>query len=178
MSEKVSPFVVNFNLSRLPDGETEIAIAPSASERAGLARWAGVESVDALQGLVRLEKLAADNFRYEARFTADVTQPCVVTLEPVRSHIEREFTRFFRVDDVRHVHVGKRAVQLPITAEDDEPEILESATLDVAGPVIEELTLAIDPYPRASGAVFQVPPEKATPRENPFAVLKGLKTKR
>jgi uncharacterized metal-binding protein YceD (DUF177 family) len=178
MSEKASPFVVKFDLSRLPDGETEIVLATTAKQRGGLARWIDVQSVDALQGTVRLKKLGADNFRYEARFAADVTQPCVVTLEPVRSHIEREFTRFFRVDDVRHAHVGKRVVQLPITAEDDEPEILESSALDVAGPVIEELTLAIDPYPRAPGVAFQPPQEKEKGGESPFAVLKGLKTKR
>lgn len=181
MSEKASPFVVKFDLSRLHAGETEIELAPAAAERAALARWLEVESIDVLEGVVRLKKLATDNFRYEARFTADVTQSCVVTLVPVRSHIERDFTRAFQIGGAQHVATAKRVVQLPSVGEDDEPEILESSTLDIAGPVVEELALAIDPYPRAPGVVFQTPEgvgEEKAAGENPFTVLKALKPKR
>ena len=177
MSEKSSPFVHAVDLARLPEGETEIALAPKAAEREALADWAGVDAVDALAGTVRLKKLGAGHFHYDARFTADVTQSCVVTLEPVHSHIERAFKRLYQVESMRNAPIGKRAIELSATVDDDEPEILDSSKFDIAGPVLEELSLAIDPYPRAPGAAFQPPKEKDAARESPFAVLKGLKTK-
>jgi hypothetical protein len=40
---------------------------------------------------------------------------------------------------------------------------------------LEELSLALDPYPKAPGAAFEVPPEPPAPADNPFAVLEALK---
>ena len=177
-SEKTPPFTVNFDLSRLPEGETEITLAPTAEQRAALAHWAGVGSLETLKGAVVLKKLGAGHFHYEARFTADVVQSCVVTLEPVRSHIAREFTRLYQIPEgVRHAP-AKRAIQLTSHVEDDEPEMLESFVLDIALPVLEELSLAIDPYPRKPGVAFQPPADALGKAENPFAVLKTLRTKR
>jgi len=45
----------------------------------------------------------------------------------------------------------------------------------VAGPLLEELSLALDPYPKAPGAVFGAPAEESDASENPFAVLEKLK---
>ena len=60
-------------------------------------------------------------------------------------------------------------------ADDDDPELLDQPVLDLAGPLLEELSLALDPYPRAPGASFEVPPEPQAAAENPFAVLEKLK---
>jgi hypothetical protein len=43
--------------------------------------------------------------------------------------------------------------------------------------VLEELVLAIDPYPRKPGVAFQPPADEGGQAEHPFAVLKKLKTK-
>jgi uncharacterized metal-binding protein YceD (DUF177 family) len=182
MPDKTAPLVVTFDLARLADAGKEVLLAPTPEERAALARWMGVTRFDSLKGKVRLDKLGGGYFGFEAEVTADVVQPCVVTLEPVRSHIAREFRRNFHVAErARKAAPKKRAVIVPSTAvmeSDDEPEELSTSVLDVAAPVLEELSLAIDPYPRRPGAVFQPPAGKDKPAENPFAVLKSLKTKR
>ena len=46
-----------------------------------------------------------------------------------------------------------------------------------AVPVLEEVSLALDPYPRAPGAKFEAPKDMEPARESPFAVLKALKEK-
>ncbi len=54
--------------------------------------------------------------------------------------------------------------------------MLESSVIDLAAPVLEELSLSLDPYPRKAGVEF-APPEEAPARspDNPFAVLGKLK---
>ena len=180
MKAKAPSYAVKFDLARLADAGTEIALKPSPEQRADLARWTGLDSIEALNGIVSLKKLGAGHFSYDARFSADVVQPCVVTLVPVRSHIEREFQRIFQVTDARVAAPQKGTIELPskVTTDDEEPEVLSSPMLDVAAPVLEELALAIDPYPRAPGVAFQPPADDQDRSESPFAVLKQLKTKR
>jgi uncharacterized metal-binding protein YceD (DUF177 family) len=57
----------------------------------------------------------------------------------------------------------------------DPPDLLEGDTIDLAGYLVEHLSLAIDPFPRKAGAVFDYDPK--TEDLSPFAVLKGLKDK-
>jgi len=66
------------------------------------------------------------------------------------------------------------AEDLPL--EDDVPEEISSLHYDLAAPLVEELVLAIDPYPRAPGVEFAPPEDGEQAPESPFAVLKGLKS--
>ena len=56
---------------------------------------------------------------------------------------------------------------------DDPPDLLESDRIDLAAYVVEDLALAIDPFPRKPGVAFEAPDQ---PGElSPFAVLAKLK---
>jgi uncharacterized metal-binding protein YceD (DUF177 family) len=59
--------------------------------------------------------------------------------------------------------------------EDDEPEVIEGTSIDLVAPVLEEVSLALDPYPRASGVAYESPREEKSPADSPFAVLERLK---
>jgi len=96
-----------------------------------------------------------------------------VTLVDVPAHIERRFSRELHFNPA--LHRGDQAGTEDIPLEDDIPEEIESLHYDLAVPLVEEFVLAIDPYPRAEGAAFEVPPEAADETGNPFAVLKSLK---
>ncbi len=61
-----------------------------------------------------------------------------------------------------------------IAASDEDIEVLANPIIDVAQPVLEELSLALDPYPRAEGATFTGPREQTSPAASPFAVLESL----
>jgi uncharacterized metal-binding protein YceD (DUF177 family) len=71
----------------------------------------------------------------------------------------------------------KRAavVDIEVGEDDDAPEVLPGSLLDVAAPVLEELSLLLDPYPRAPGVTFAAPKDEAEAKESPFAVLAKLK---
>ena len=63
----------------------------------------------------------------------------------------------------------------PAAPDDDVPEELDSPRYDLAAPLLEELSLALDPYPRAPGEDFKAPEQPGGEIPNPFAVLKKLK---
>jgi uncharacterized metal-binding protein YceD (DUF177 family) len=174
MSE-VQPFTHLYNLNRLGQVGDEVTIRPAEEERAALARFSDVLAVKAFAGHVALNKLSPNRFRLDYTLAADIVQSCVVTLAEVPAHIERQFTREL------HFSPALRRNSAPPPAEDvvleaDEPEEIDSLHHDLAGALIEELILAIDPYPRASGVEFQAPNDGDKVPESPFAVLKGLKS--
>jgi uncharacterized metal-binding protein YceD (DUF177 family) len=161
-----------YDLSSLSAAGAEIKIAAKPDELPALAKWLGVDEVVKFKARVELEKLSQTRFAFEAFVVADVRQACVVTLGPVTSHIEREFSRTL------HLTTGPAARRetIIVSVEDDEsPEEIESSRYDLAEPVLEELLLAIDPYPRAPGVAFEPAGEAKSPEESPFAVLKQLK---
>jgi len=171
------PFVHSYNLARLGNAGDEVRFAAEAEALGQIARWAGIPSVEKFEVGVELKKLAPNRYGLTFHLLADVTQSCVVTLEPVPGHMERSFSREL-------VFVGPQRHNKPVEAEsetlldsgeEEGPEEIESLHIDLAAPVLEEFALSLDPYPRAPGVEF-TPKSPASDRsENPFAVLKGLK---
>ena len=169
---KSAPFSVMYDLSDLSNGGDEISIAPSEEQRARLAEWAGLNSVEKFEAQVTLIRRSATRFAYEAALSADVTQSCVVTLEPVHSQVALDVSR------ILHLTKTPRGAQLAVdelsSTADEGPEEIQNSHYDLAGPLLEEFSLAIDPYPRAPGVVFE-PPQDKDASESPFAALKPLK---
>jgi len=164
-----------YNLNRLGQAGDEVSISATEEQRAALAAFSGVLRIDSFEARVLLKKLSTDRFRLDFRLNADLAQACVVTLVEVPERIEREFMRELHFNAALH-----RSPNLPeaedIPLDDELPEEIGSLHYDLAGPLIEEFLLAIEPYPRAAGGEFQPPEDGAKARENPFAILKGLKS--
>lgn len=171
------PFTRNFDLGRLPGAGADLRLDAKGEELTRIAQWADVCAVEAFGATIRLRKHSANRFALDAELVADIVQNCVVTLEPVTTHIARAVHR--------ELHIAERTrlkphelIPLGAGAGDDEvPEEIDGTTYDLAAPLLEELVLAIDPYIRAPGVEFVEPaPEAPEPaRPNPFAVLKSLK---
>ena len=173
MKQGGAPFVRTYDLGDLGRAGDRIAVALKESDRKRLAEWAEIESVVAFEATVELKRISANRFGYHARLSSDIVQSCVVTLEPVRSHIEREFSRELHLVD----HGRHEGEAMTLAAADDEaPEDIESRDFDLAGPLLEEFSLAIEPYPRAPGVTFESPAEEVA-AESPFAALRSLKTR-
>ena len=178
------PFARPFDLGTVRDRAVEVSLAPGPVERAGIAHWLGIDSVDSLKAFVQLSRSGVDEYVYRGHFEADVVQACVITLAPVPSHLSGEMLRKFQVlprsSPRRRKPIIEPAPAIPAVidlsiADEDGPELLDRPVLDLAAPLLEELSLALDPYPKAPGAAFEVPPEPLAPAENPFAVLETLK---
>jgi uncharacterized metal-binding protein YceD (DUF177 family) len=173
------PYENIVDLARLTEAGSEFAIILDEDTRARIAEWAGIEELERFDATVELKRQSRTRFAYSAKFDADVVQACVVTLEPVKSHIAQHFARALHL--LTGVMRGAQDFAIdsggPLAAgagEDDAPEQITDTHYDIAAPLLEEFALALDPYPRAPGVEFTPPEEEADPEENPFAILSKL----
>lgn len=167
-----------YDLTNLPEQGTGLTITPGAEERAQIAAWLNIDSLEGLKASIKLNRVASGRFLYRAHFDADVVQASVVTLEPVASHLSSDFERSYQLAPTNSRSSRKRTAP-PVVAldqeDEDAPEFVDSPVIDIAAPILEELSLALDPYPRRDGEAFAQPkPPESTPN-NPFAILKTLK---
>ena len=167
-----------YDLSDLSQAGDEITIAAKPADLPALAAWLKVDTVERLEARVTLARLSSDRFSYEADLTADLAQACVVSLEPVKSRHALHVSRALHVRPrpARRPQTDEAGGVLTLSAGDDEaPEELDSPRYDLAAPLLEDLSLDIDPYPRAAGVEFEPPAGAAAPEDGPFAALAKLK---
>ena len=146
-------------------------LTPSGAERAGIAQALDLASLDRLEADVEI-KPSGVGWRLIGRLVADVVQTCGVTLEPLPSHIEADFS----VDLAEASAAEPQPREFEADADTpDGPDVIEDGGVDLAAYVIEHLALEIDPWPRKPGAVFEAPEGPAEP--SPFDVLRELKPK-
>ena len=116
---------------------------------------------------------------FEGDLGATVTQPCVVTLEPVTTRLDEEVTRLWRADmPTFDALAPEEEVEVP---EDVSEEPLGDV-IDLGALLLESLALALPLYPRAADAalgeqVFTEPGKQAMTDEDakPFAGLAALR---
>ena len=166
-----------FALADLGDGEAVIEITAEAHERAALARRFGLLALDALAATVRLRRVDGGAVSMDARCVAEVVQACIVTLAPIASRIEDSCEVLFAPPAT-----AATAARADVTVwwDEDEPEPLTGATIDVGEVVAAHLGVALDPYPRRPGAVFTAPRtegDEDPSAASPFGVLGDLARK-
>jgi len=110
----------------------------------------------------------------------NVVQACVVTLEPVISQIDQELDQIFVPEGSRLARIlTNEAGEMILDPEGpDVPETFTGDTIDAGALVAEFAALAIDPYPRKSGAAFDGHVEdsgESDRKPSPFAALKDWK---
>jgi hypothetical protein len=171
------PFEHYFDLSALSSAGQDVRVVAKRDDLERIAQWADVQSIGRFEALISLRKLSQSRFSYGAILKVDAVQSCVVSLAPVSERIEKIFDRELHL--VSHVPRGLAPHgEYPVSqTEEEPPEDIESARYDLAAPLLEELVLALDPYPRALGVVFESPIAGELEPESPFAVLKALKGK-
>ncbi len=139
-------FSREIEIDRVPVGGRPFAIAAEPSERVALARRFGLERIDRLRAEGTVARAPGEPLvTLTGRLEAEVTQLCVVTLEPVASRLEVELQRLFALGR------GSQKEEILVDPLREEPEPLEGELLDLGEIVAEELALALDPYPRSPG---------------------------
>jgi uncharacterized metal-binding protein YceD (DUF177 family) len=166
----------DIRLDSMPAAGRDVRVAPGVAERAALAVQLGVTSLDRLEVALHAVKFRG-GMRVTGRLTATVTQPSVVTLDPVHQEISEPVDRIF-------LPTGEKPFAGPADAEvfvdldgEDLPDHFEGNEADLTGLIIETLALAIDLYPRGAGEAVDLPSGTDTPEDSPFAALKALKDK-
>ena len=156
-----SEFSRPVEISRLTGGPTAMTVEANAAECAALSRRFSLLALERLTAELKLEWIAPHLIRLEATLSGDIVQECVVTLEPVRSRVEDRFVLLY----------GERAEAREVMLNQEE-EVLEpivDGRIDLGEAVAQQLSLAIDPFPRAPGATSSPLPGEAI--ASPFAAL-------
>lgn len=158
-----------------PEG-FEAKRAASEAERRQIAVDLEVVSVAQIFADVSVRAVSTGRYRLRGRLEALLTQTCVVTLEPVQTRVDEEFSsELWPVEDIGPLAEGEHSV-----LEGDIPEPIEHGRIDIGRIVFEHLASSIDPYPRKQDASFDPEAlgvgEKTSKPPSPFAVLAKLKT--
>jgi uncharacterized metal-binding protein YceD (DUF177 family) len=168
----------SIRIDSMPAEGRDLSFAVADEERAALADRLAITSVEKLE--IRLHALRfKGGMRVSGRLDAEVVQPSVVSLEPVRQSISEPFDRVFLPGGEKSF-AGPAGAEVFVDLEgEDLPDHFEGAEADLSDLIVETLALAIDPYPRAEGETLadaDMPDDEDAP-ESPFAALKKLKDK-
>lgn len=180
-----------FDVSKLDDGPVQLTLEPSDEERKRLALRLGVIAVDMLKCDISLKQESGSNIVHViGTMQADLTQKCVVTLEPVAAHVEDEFEAWYAdseaavsLSKVKQEKASKGGnAEVKMLEEHDDPEPIINGKIDLGELVSQYFSLSINPYPHAEGVHYKVGDDTDFKAEesdvnNPFAVLKEWKGK-
>lgn len=156
MNQHEIPSPVSFlvNVARLPQKGQSVVIEADASQRAALAEAHGLLSVERYRADLVVTKWKRNGIKVSGRVKAEITQACIVTLEPVQSKIDEDVEGVFLPEDSK---LGREGFQVSgeilLDAEGpDSPETFSGDSIDVGALSEEFFGLGVDPYPRKSGA--------------------------
>ena len=150
---------------RVGEAGLVVTVEATDAERAAIARRLFVPSVQAVQCRWSLRAAPGGVVEADGSLRARLFQECVVSLDPFAVEIVEEFA-------VRFVPGGDES------EDSDDPDVpdelaIENGVLELGEATVEQLALALDPYPRKPGAVL--PEAAGDAPDNPFAALAKLR---
>jgi hypothetical protein len=171
------PWRAPVTVAHIPDTGLHRELEASAAERQAMAGLAGVRDILAAQAAFDVVPKSGGRLQVTGHVRARIGQTCVVTLDPIESEIDEEIDLTF-APEVE----ARRLADLIEEGEDDKeprevadpPEAIVNGIIDLGRIATDALFLAIDPYPRKPGVVFETEVTAPDPEDHPFAVLKAL----
>ncbi|MDE5444831.1 DUF177 domain-containing protein [Bradyrhizobium sp. CSA207] len=175
------PWRVPITVAHVPDTGLHRKLEASAAERRAMAELAGLREILSAQAAFDVTPKSGGRVHVTGYVRARVGQTCVVTLDPIENEIDEEIDLMFAPEaEVRRladlIEEGQDNEEPPEIA--DPPEAIVGGVIDLGRLATDALFLAIDPYPRKSGAVFEAEVTTSDPGDHPFAVLKALQDKK
>lgn len=161
----VPELVRRLSIADLSSGERgEDSIKADAEECAAIAARLGILSVESLTAELQLFRDLTGDVNMVGHLVADITQACVVTLDPVAQHVDTQIYQRFS---------GRNADD---EGDDEDPvEPIVEDEIEVGDVIVQNLALALDPYPRAPKAEFEEVDDEAGKPTGPFAALAALR---
>lgn len=171
-----NPWRVFVPVMQIPDTGLHRDLEADEATRSAMAEVVGLREIMSARASFDLARRSGGRVHVAGRLQARVGQTCVVTLEPIENDIDEEVDLIFApseqipeiaepVDDD-----GDEVVQIA-----EQPEPFENGMIDIGRLATDMLYLAIDPYPRKEGAVFEPQIADANPEDHPFAALRTLR---
>lgn len=148
-----SPVSFAVGVARLPAKGMPVVEA-DARQREALARLHGLVGVGSYRAEVLVEPWKRNGVKVSGRIEAVVEQQCVVTLDPLVTHIDAPVEGLFLPEDSKLGRLGfGEGGEIMLDADGpDSPEVFSGDTIDIGAFAEEFFGLAIDPYPRKPGA--------------------------
>ena len=177
-SETMRSFPISYpvSLSDLPaEKNVQEQIVPGTQDLRHLASFLEIIAVSKLRFDATLRMQRDGSVALSGHLGASVTQPCVVSLVPVKSRIEEPVERLYmpRLPDVDEDHQ---------MGDDEDIVELLSDPIDLGAVLVEHLALALPSFPRAENATlaarqFTEPGQKPMSDDDvkPFAGLAELR---
>lgn len=166
--ESRSPVSFEVNVARLPAKGMPVKIEADPRQRTELAQIHGVLSVEWFRADLHIASWKRNGVKVSGQVEAEITQQCVVTLEPMQNDIREAVSAVFLPQDSKLGRLGfGEAGEILLDADGpDSPEIFSGDTIDVGALAEEFFGLAIDPYPRKQDAALPVaPPEPSAAQD-------------
>lgn len=175
-TEKSDPWRVPVAVAQIPETGLHRDIAADPAVRHAMAEMGGLREVLSAQASLDVTPKSGGRFHVTGQVRARVGQTCVVTLEDIESDIDEAIDLIFAPPE----QVPQMAALVDEAEESDENtpdplEPIENGMIDLGKVATDALYLAVDPYPRKAGAVFEPLVEAADPEDHPFAALRALK---
>jgi uncharacterized metal-binding protein YceD (DUF177 family) len=176
MIDKANPWSLRVAVAQIPETGLHRAFEATAEQREALAQLAGVGGVTAANASLDLALMRGGRVHVSGRVTARVGQTCVVTLEPIENDIDEVVDLTYAPPE----QIPALADLVDDAAESDAetpdpPEPIVDGMIDLGRLATDALLLAIDPYPRKPGVVFELPVTAPDPADHPFAALESLR---
>jgi uncharacterized metal-binding protein YceD (DUF177 family) len=175
-TDKPDPWRVPLIVAQIPEVGVHRDIEADGPTRAAMAEVGGLREILSASASLDVMPSGGGRFHVAGRVRARIGQTCVVTLDPIESDIDEPIDLTFAPPE----QIPQLSDLVDDAAESDEeipdpPEPIVNGVIDLGRLATDALLLAIDPYPRKPGAVFEPLVEAADPEDHPFAALKALK---
>ncbi|RUT95583.1 DUF177 domain-containing protein [Mesorhizobium sp. USDA-HM6] len=153
-AEPQSPVSFVANVARLPQKGLPVVVEADERQRAALAAEYDLLSVESYRAELLVASWKRNGVKVSGRVEADVTQACIVTLDPVAAHIDEPVEALLLPEQSKLGREGfEGGGEIVLDADGpDSPETFSGDTIDVGALAEQFFGLAIDPYPRKPGA--------------------------
>ncbi len=157
-AEPKSPVSFVANVARLPQKGLPVVIEADERQRAALADEHELLSVERYRAELLVARWKRNGVKVSGRVEADITQACIVTLDPVAAHIDEPVEALFLPEESKLGREGfEGGGEIILDADGpDSPETFSGDFIDVGALAEQFFGLAIDPYPRKPGATIEV----------------------
>jgi uncharacterized metal-binding protein YceD (DUF177 family) len=175
-TEKADPWRVPVIVEQIPESGLHRDIEADPAVRRAMAEIGGLREVLSAQASLDVTPKSGGRFHVTGQVRARVGQTCVVTLEDIESDIDEAVDLIFAPPE----QVPQMAALVDEAEQNDEEtpdplEPIENGMIDLGKVATDALYLAVDPYRRKLGAIFEPVVEAADPEDHPFAALRALK---
>jgi uncharacterized metal-binding protein YceD (DUF177 family) len=171
------PWRAFVSVTQIPDGGLHRDIEADQAARDAMAEIAGLRDISSARASFDLTLRSGGRVHVTGRVQARIGQTCVVTLDPIENEIDEQVDLMFAPSEQLPQLAQQAGDEPDGDAEPaDAPEPIENGMIDLGRLATDVLYLAIDPYPRKAGAVFEPQIAVADPQDHPFAALKVLQS--